>query len=652
MAESFQIPLMPTPASGVSTYGMDQAVIITDDIKDFVLGRITDGVSDAAEMQAAAVAVIEELKDLPATITLPALPTAPPMGFDFEFTDSDITPVAVGDFGEITFGTVTPPTLDDVDAGDPIIVPSFTPTALNIDIPDAPDLGTLPTAPTAPTLPDIELPTAPTLSFPAVPTLTTLTLPTFNVEVLDEVAPTTPEFAGGSISAVYNWSEPSYATERIEDIEAKLAEIWEGGIGLPVAVENAMWERAQEREDLQTERDVGNVLADFATRGFFTPSGAFVKKVTDIRNDASRRKNTLNRDITIEVAKIHVENARFAVTQGIATENMYFNIHTNMVQRMFEIEKARVEQLVSVYNAQVNLFNGKISMYRTAVEANNNKIRSYIDVYKAQLDGAIASGKMDELKVSVYTAQLQGVQAIMGVYEAEVRAANVAAQTVATKIDGYKAQIQAYAATLDASKVPLELYKAQVQAEVSKTALLDAEAKGYAALISGKTAQASIITEQMRAATAKNDSLLKQYEAHIDHEKAKMLTQVNVIQSGVDAYKADVGRYEAEIRRDTALADAKLRAEEANLRLGIASYEAQMGAYRSTTDIILKQADINLEAIKSAGDIASTLAAGALAGVHVGASLSGAGSVSASGGSSHSQSLTFSQSTADNRSFE
>ena len=81
--------------------------------------------------------------------------------------------------------------------------------------------------------------------------------------------------------------------------------------------------------------------------------------------------------------------------------------------------------------------------------------------------------------------------------------------------------------------------------------------------------------------------------------------------------------------------------EFAMLRLG----EAPTRAPQAMAALII-------DALKAAGGISSTLAAGAMAGVHVGATLSGSGAVTASGTDSYSQSTTKSESRNENYNYE
>ena len=395
---------------------------------------------------------------------------------------------------------------------------------------------------------------------------------------------------------------------------------------------------------------MSQVFRDFSGRGFTIPPGGSAERVAQLRDEASRRKAALNRDITIEVAKVHVDNVRHAVTTGVATEGVYLNIHNNAAQRMFEAEKARVDLQLNMYNAQVAVFNGKVNLFREKVAEFNARLAARIDIFKAQLSAELAKGERNKLLVEVYDSQTRAVQATVSVYEAQVRAASEKTKALGLAIDQYRVQVQAYAERVNAAKLPLDVYKTMVDAESSKAGLVDAEARAYAALISGRKTGIEVQLDYAKLVGMRNDQSLQQYTAVIAAERAKMETQGVLLESTVKAYMADVDRFRAEVSRDQTVAETRLRAEEASERLGIANFEARVAMYEAQMRLITERSNQTIASIKAAGDIASTLAAGAMAGISVGANISGSGQIVGSGSSSFNESLSFQQGVSENRS--
>ena len=125
-----------------------------------------------------------------------------------------------------------------------------------------------------------------------------------------------------------------------------------------------------------------------------------------------------------------------------------------------------------------------------------------------------------------------------------------------------------------------------------------------------------------------------------------------MIQSGAQAYIADTQRFAAVAQAEGTKAQVTVAAKEAELRTNVAFYQAQVQAYLGNMEQLIRKAALIIDALKAAGGISSTLAAGAMAGVHVGASLAGSGAVSATGAESYSTSSSISQSTNENYNYE
>lgn len=640
---SFTLPTSTPPASGTGGYGLTQAHQMVRDVHDMVEDRLREAVSDADTMRNQALSALDQLTALDLNLTIPDAPEAPEVGIDFDFSAGDISPVGVQDFGEVSFQPPTAPALDAIQQGGGIAIPDFQPSVGGISIPDAPALPSFGQLPDEPVLADVEFPDSPVLTLPGVPALDEITLPAFNEALIPELTAGVPEFEESPISAVFNWAEPTYSPVVMEEVLAVIRRMWDGGLGIPAAVENAMWERALDQEDVAVSRAVSEAFNEHSSRGFTTPTGMLARRTDAIRAEGERRKAGLRREITIEVAKTHVENARFAVTNGIAAENVYFNIHTNAAQRLFEAEKARVELRVTVYNAMVAVYNARIERFKAEVGAYSARLQVILDTFKARLAAETARGELNAQRVQIYSEQIRALVSTIAIYEAEVRAASAKTEAVRNTVDVYRARLQGYAEQVNAAKLPFDVYKIRVDAETAKTGIIDAEARSYAALVSGRVSAAEVQAKYAQLTSMGNEQRISQYSALLDGEKARMQAQLGTIQALADAYKADVGRYEAEVRRETAIAETEMQAHTSAERVKVANFEARVKEYQVQMELITQRSAQMLESIKAAGSISATLAAGAMAGINVGASVSGSGQTVGSGSSSYNESLSFQQ---------
>lgn len=144
-------------------------------------------------------------------------------------------------------------------------------------------------------------------------------------------------------------------------------------------------------------------------------------------------------------------------------------------------------------------------------------------------------------------------------------------------------------------------------------------------MVQGKSSAADIDVKRAELIIQKNRSPVEAYIADLDAEKACIQSQTAVIQSGAQAYIADTQRFAAQAQAETTKAQVQVAAKEAELRTNVSFYQAQVQAYIGNMEQLIRQAGLVIDALKAAGQISSTLAAGAMAGVHVGATPTGSG---------------------------
>lgn len=637
-----------------SSNAFAEAFSTVENVEQLVAARVQAASATAAELQSTALQTVSALGNVNLNFNAgspPALPNIDPT----INVDLDLPSISPTSFGEITSNVPGTPVLDPVPDIPSLTIPDFVSSIGSLNIPTAPAWTATPQAPTEPTIDDVVVPDMPALVVPAPPTLAEITVPDFMGLTLPAFNATAPEFVGTALPGILQWTEPTYHPEIIDDVVVQLRKLWAGGSGIPAAVEQAMWARAAEREDLTAERELDSVSEEFSMRGFTTPPGMQAARTDQLRQDLAVKKLGLNRELTIQIAQWQVENIRFACTQAIAAENVYVNLFLNQAQRLFEAARFQIESQINIYNAQVALFNARMNGYQISAQVFNTLVQaelSKIEAFKAEVDAEVARGQLNTQKVQAYAAMIDALKAQTDVYRTQMQGAEIKSNVIRNKIEVFKAQVQAYAEQINAQKTVFDAYESQVKGEAAKAGIIDAEARAYAALIQGKSSIADIGVKRADVAIDKNRVLIQGYTAALEAEKVRIQSQLSVIQSGAQAYIADTQRFAAVAQAEGTKAQVTVAAKEAELRTNVAFYQAQVQAYLGNMEQLIRKASLIIDALKAAGGISSTLAAGAMAGVHVGASLAGSGAVSATGAESYSTSSSISQSTNENYNYE
>lgn len=643
----------------ISSDPFQQAYDAVSAVDSIVEERIADSKAVAQGFLDSAAGTLTALQSVDFNLSGPFDPPPNPTNVAITVPDVELDPVTAQTFGVVNYNPPTRPTLDPIPTlpDDPTI-PNFQPAFTGFAIPDPPpniDISGQPTpdyGSTDVTLPDTinpAMPDLPLLDSIVVPTFAGITLPTFDV--------TAPEFEGSALVDVLQWSEPTYHPTILSETFDKIRTLWSGGSGIPAAIEQAMVERAQSREDMAYARDLDNVSTEFAKRGFTMPPGMMSARIDQMKQDLNLKKQGLNRELTIKFVETQIENIRFAVTQSVAAEQVMVSIFLNMAQRMFEAAKFQIETQVQIYNAQVSLFNARTQAFGVRAQVFAELVRAElakIEVFKAEVEAEVAKGQVNEQKVRVYAAQLQGVTAQVEVYKAKMQGASIQSEVIRNRIEAYKSELQAYAERLSAQKVLFDAYNSRVQAEGAKAQVVEAQARAYASLVQGKVSIAEFGLKKLEFTLQKNQLLISEYTSELEATKVSMQSQLETAQLAAQAYTADTQRFAAQAQAETSKAQLQVSAQEASARSNVSYFQARVQAYVSYMEQMIRKVSTIVEALKSAGQIASTIGAGALAAVHVGANLSGSGGVSASGslGFARTVSESTSTSTNENHNFE
>lgn len=182
--------------------------------------------------------------------------------------------------------------------------PEFEPSINAVNIPTAPTMSAKPVLPVAPQAPNIDVPDMGALDLPDPPDITQYDIPELSDYV---IPPFEPTFSAPTISrATIQYSEPEYVTTALNQIQSKLSALYT--TGLPTWLEDALFNRMNDRETALIERDVDSVMTEFARRGFTAPNGMTAARVDQVRADGRLKKQGANRDLAIRAGDVAIEN--------------------------------------------------------------------------------------------------------------------------------------------------------------------------------------------------------------------------------------------------------------------------------------------------------------------------------------------------------
>lgn len=574
-----------------------------DDVRDLVkaIGYTIPDATTALE----GVNLIEALRP-PASLSLTLPPfnpvnlepttTVPPIG-----DPAPIQPIAAG---------VAPTLKDKPDKAEPPTRPAelrtFTESAPPINV-----TANFPPAP--PTL----LPPAPETLVRAEPVKPQLSLPVFDRTAPSDL-PAAPGDLAGSLGAAYRDAAPSMVAmvggyvdaqlvkinpryaEQMGRIETQLTRYLDGGTGLKPGVEDAIYSRAREKNDVEAARVRNAAYGEAASRGFTLPTGALLSAVARARQEAANNNLKAASDIVVMQAEMEQKNLQFAVTTSIGLRKMvldatlaYMQSLTQLNGQALEYAKSVLGAIIELYNTAVKAFSLKLDGYRAEAAVFETQLKSAmagIELYKAEIDALQAMTVVDQAKVAVYRARIDALQSATLMYKTQVDAEVSKASFEKLKLDMFQAKVQAYSAEVQAKTAEWNGYSAAWQGEVAKSNNFRAQVDAYRAEVEGYKANIEGQAKIGEGTAMNNKALADGYTAR------------------VNAYAAEVRAKGEKARVEVENESQKVHAFQAQAQAELANAQSGVEYFRAVSGVALERAKIRMQA--QLGEAASKTAYG------------------------------------------
>lgn len=538
--------------------------------------------------------------------------------------------------------------IPSVDAG---VAPTLDATAPTLTMPSKPsDLATFTsTIPTVdlsssfPVAPSLIMPEAPVLPVRTEPTAPTTVMPSFGGQMPTNLA-AAPDDLEGSFNAAYRGAAPEFITmvngycdaqlakfnpqysNQMTRIEAQLTKYLAGGTGLSPEVEDAIYARAQAKNDLEAKRMQDAAFADNAARGFTLPAGVMVSALARARQEAANNNAKAANEIAIAQAEMEQKNLQFAVTTSTGLRTAMVNATLSYMQNVaglngqaLDYAKSMLGALVETYNTAVKAFTVKLEAYKTEASVFETLMRGAlagVELYKAEISALQALTQVDQSKVDVYKARIDVLTAASNMYRTQVEAVVSKASLEKLKIDVFQAQVQAYGAQVSAKNAEWQGYSAAIGGEEARARIFNTQVQAYGAQVQGYNADISAKVEIVKAAATTNDARARQYSATMSGYQTVVQAKGEVARTQLENQRQQITAFQAQTQ--AAVADAQVKNEyyKALASVGISNAELQMKAMLGEIDSKTKYQGVLAELATSSAKIYGDLAGAAVSGMN------------------------------------
>lgn len=400
-------------------------------------------------------------------------------------------------------------------------------------------------------------------------------------------APSAVAMLDGYVDAMLAKYNPRYA-EQMSAIETQLAKYMAGGTGLKAEVEEAIYARAQERNDAEAKRLADAVYNESAARGFTIPTGAVNAQIQRIRQDAATANNKTSNEIIVMQAEMEQKNLQFAVSASADLRKTLLqaslSYHQNLITingQALDYAKTIMSAIVETYNTAVKAFTVKLEAYKADAVVYETRLKaamSGIELYRSEIAALEALANVDKSKVDIYRARIESLTSLSNVYRAQIEAVQGRVGLEKLKLDVFQAQVQAYST--------------QVQAK-------SAEWQGYTAAIGGETAKANMFASQVQAYTAQVNG----YKGTIEAKSEVVRAQVATNQARATQYQALMNGYQTVVQARGEKARTQIEAQgqvilayQAKVQASIGNAQVQQSYYKSVSEVAIENARGNLQA--------------------------------------------------------
>ena len=178
------------------------------------------------------------------------------------------------------------------------------------------------------------------------------------------------------------------------------------GTGLGADVEDALWNRQEERDLLDLQEAKDRVTAEWAARGFGLPDGVLTMLLMDLETKHSDARLTASREIAVKQAELALNNAHFAIESKIKEAEIWANVaikqadinlnaFTGTMSAQMEIAKAMAQiasQLAASAMSAVNINAGMSETdHRQKTQSTQNSVsESYQRQESAHIQSSVS----------------------------------------------------------------------------------------------------------------------------------------------------------------------------------------------------------------------------------------------------------------------
>ncbi len=437
-----------------------------------------------------------------------------------------------------------------------------------------------------------------------------------------------PEFitmVNGYVDAELTKLNPQFHSQMAR-IETQLTKYLDGGTGLKPEIEEAIYNRARARNEVEAKKIQDSIFADTAARGFTLPGGAMVSAMARARQDAANNANKTSNEIAIAQAEMEQKNLQFAVTTSTNLRTAMVSASLAYMQNLgvlngqaLDYAKSILAAITATFDMAVRAYTAKVENLRAQVTAYDAYLKGVmfdLERYKAELAGEQTKAQIDQAKVQVYSTIIQAQEAMVSAYKVQVEAEVSRMSVQKLKIEVFQAEVASYAAAVQAKTAEWQGYSAAWSGEVSKMAGFKAEVDAYTAKVNGYSAGINAKAAAAQAQAATNEARAKQWAAELSAYAAAVDAAGKVSTTRLENNRQEIVAFQAEAAAKTAELNSYIEYYKATGQIGMEQAKLDTSTIIAVAEHTQKQQALIAQLHTSNATVHANLAGAAMAGMN------------------------------------
>jgi hypothetical protein len=516
-------------------------------------------------------------------------------------------------------------------------VPGSAPVLL-AQAPASPTAPVIPTAPAFISLPSLSLP-YPTVDIPTAPVTT---MPVFEGQRPNPISAPDPAVVVSQYTTARDAYRPQLATFVQGNADALVAHFvpeydavrskingvisnYAGGTGLPSTIEAAIYARNSDRNAQEFQRALSTAADTLGKNGFFMPGGALLSTLRQSRTamgDAQVRGST---EIATKNLELEQSNFQFVVKIGAQLEEKMLDTVAKYVDLSLQLDIQAVNMAKEVLTAYLGAYNLQVMVYRAMWEgytadaevfkARISALDAQVRVYESAIRAELAKTEVNKNTVEVLTAAVNANRSMAEMYKYQVDAAIAPLEVAKVNATIYESRVRAYAAQVNGFDAEVNAYRGKVEGALGSFRAYEAQASAYAARASGYRAQVDGLIAPITATTDYNKAVSDSNNAKLREYSTKAEIAIKNFEGLVAGYTAESNAIvkQAEIEVEYWRTQSSLIFQEFNAALNQTFEFAreQMNLFRGQMEAAISAAN----GLAHAANVAGNLAGGAMSGL-------------------------------------